>query len=83
MGKKKGVLGDLESSVAAGARQAAGLRISQTAELPDFHKLPPPPQAGRRMVREKENNPARSSYENAALIPEVRREIPDWFDVKG
>lgn len=35
------------------------------------------------MVREKENNPARSSYENAALIPEVRREIPDWFDVKG
>lgn len=43
MGKKKGVLGDLESSVAAGARQAAGLRISQTAELPDFHKLPPPP----------------------------------------
>lgn len=41
-GKKKGDLGDLERSVAAGARQAAGLRISQTADLPDFHKLPSP-----------------------------------------
>lgn len=41
-GEEKGDLGDLESSVAAGARQAAGLRISQTADLPDFHKPPSP-----------------------------------------
>lgn len=37
------------------------------------------------MVREEENDPARSGYagENAALIPEVRREVQDWFKVKG
>lgn len=42
MGKKKGDLGDLGRGMVAGARRAAGLRISRTADPPDFRKLPSP-----------------------------------------
>lgn len=41
-GKENRIWGDLDRSVADGARQAAGLGISQTADLLDFDKLPSP-----------------------------------------
>ena len=76
---KKGDLSDFERGMVVGARRA-GLSISGTADLLGFSCT---------TISRVENGPKKRKYpvsgssvgENALLMPEVRGEWPDWFEL--
>ncbi len=74
---KKGDLSDFECGLVVSARQV-GLSISETADLLGISRT-----TISRVYREwsKKEKISSSVGENAMLMPEVRREWPDWFEL--